>query len=154
MSSLYPEVVDKSTLTGVFKNDQFLTIGVEGQMDNVGTATVAVPKIIKTAEDAGVLFGPASSLTQLVSYVLALGIEFVYAVASAKGAAPTLVQRQAAWATLEDNREVRIRLTDSVTQADLVALADSCEFAEGIQNKQFCVVGGGIPAVKATALAA
>lgn len=153
MSSLYPEVVDKSTLTGVFKNDQFITIGVEGQMDNAGTAVIAVPLVCKTAEDAAVLFGPTSSLTQLVSYILSLGIEFVYAVASAKGVAPTLVQRQAAWATLEDNPDVRIRLTDSVTQADLVALADSCENAEGIQHKQFCVVGGAIPAVKATAIA-
>jgi hypothetical protein len=46
---------------------------------------------------------------------------------------------------LEENVDVRIRLTDSETQADLVALADSCEWAEGIQNKQFAFGGLATP---------
>jgi len=154
MPNLYPQVVDKSTLTGVFRNEQFLTIGVEGQADAGGTATVALPVICTTPDDANTFFGPASSLAGLVNYLLAQGIEFVYAVAASKGSAPSLAQRQAAWATLEDNPSIRIRLTDSTLQADLVALADSCENAEGIQNKQFCIVGLPIPAVKATAISA
>lgn len=152
MSVLFPEIVDKSTLTGVFQSAQFMTIGVEGQMDAGGTADIANPILCRTADDADTAFGPASSLASLVKYILAQGVEYVWAVASASGTVPTLIQRQAAWANLEDNPDVRIRLTDSAVQEDIVALADSCEFAEGIQNKQFCVVGMPSPAVKATTI--
>jgi len=145
LSSIYPEVVDVSSLTGVYNLDQFLTIGVEGQKDTVGTAVVGTRYLVADPSTSDTLFGPASSLGKLVKFLLAKGINYVYAVASASNVAPTLVQRQTAWATLEDQADVRIRLTDSVTQADLVALADSCEYAEGIQNKQFCFVGLATP---------
>lgn len=151
MSSIYPEVVDVSAVTGVFNLDQFLAIGIEGQKDTAGTATVGVRYLVADPSTADTLFGPNSKLAALVKFVLAKGIGYVYAVASASNTAPTLVQRQAAWAVLEETADVRIRLTDSVTQADLVALADSCEYAEGIQNKQFCVVGLATPTT-ATAL--
>jgi hypothetical protein len=55
------------------------------------------------------------------------------------------VQRQAAWTVLEENLHGAVRLTDSTTQADLVALADSCEWAEGIQNKQWAAAGLALP---------
>lgn len=154
MANDYPQIVDKSTLTGVFNVDQFLAIGIEGQADAAGSATVALPYVIASVEDANAIFGPVSRLTGVIKLVLARGINFVYAVASAKAAGPTLVQRQTAWANLEANADIRIRLTDSETQADLVALADSCEWAETIQNKQFCIVGLAGPAVKATSIAA
>jgi hypothetical protein len=148
MAHDYPQIVDKSTLTGVFLVDQFLTVGVEGQMDAVGTAVVGLPVLVTTAEQASGLFGANSSLTKLVNVLLGRGLAGVWAVASASGVAPTLVQRQTAWAALEENSDVRVRLTDSVTQADLVALADSCENAETIQHKQFCVVGLSTPSTK------
>lgn len=154
MANDYPQIVDKSTLTGVFQTDQFMVIGVDGQKDVVGTAVIGLPVRVMTAEDANTLFGPASSLAALVKFILGRGISYVWAVASASGAAPTLVQRQAAWAPLEENADIRIRLTDSVTQADLVALADSCENAELIQHKQFCFLGLALPSVKATAITA
>lgn len=153
MANDYPMIVDKSTLTGVFQTDQFMVIGVEGQKDVAGTAAIGLPKLVTTAEDANTFFGASSSLALLCKVILARGINFVWAVASAS-APPTLVQRQAAWAPLEDNPDIRIRLTDSVTQADLVALADSCEWAEGVQNKQFCVAGLASPSTKAAAIAA
>jgi hypothetical protein len=154
VSQLYPEIIDRSTIQGVFALDQFLVIGVEGQADSGGTAAVATPYKVFTPEEANTLFGAASSLAQLVKFVLAKGINYVIAVASAKGAAPTLVQRQAAWTVLEEDQVLRVRLTDSITQADLVALADSCEWAEGIQNKQFCVIGLTTPTTEAALLAA
>jgi hypothetical protein len=150
----YPQIVDKSTLTGVFQADQFMGIGVEGQKDAGGTATVGLPIIVKTADEANTFFGPASSLASLVKFILGRGINYVYAVASASAALPLLAARQTAWAALEENENVRIRLSDSLVQADLVALADSCEFAENIQNKQFCFVQLGGVSVKATALTA
>jgi hypothetical protein len=150
VSNTFPEIRDTSTLTGVFNLDQFLVIGVEGQIDNAGSGTVAVPTFITDPATCDTLYGPSSSLTALVKFILAQGINGVWAVPSAKGAGPTLVQRQTAWATLEENPDIRIRLTDSEAQADLVALADSCEWAENIQNKQFGFGGMTTPSVKAT----
>lgn len=145
MSQMYPEVRDISSLSGTFNLPQYLTIGIEGQADNGGSASVAVPQVVTTGQEADTYFGANSSLAKLIKFVLGRGVNFVYAVASKKGSAPLLTERQTAWETLEENPEVRIRLTDSVTQADLVALADSCEYAEGIQNKQFCIVGLATP---------
>lgn len=141
MSSIYPEVRDISSLTGVFNLDQFLVIGVEGQKDVGGSAVVATRYLVQDPATADTLFGAASSLSKLVKFILAKGINYVYAVASASGSLPILSARQTAWATLEESVDVRIRLTDSVVAADLAALADSCEWAEGIQNKQFMFGG-------------
>lgn len=149
MPSIYPEVVDISSLTGIFNLDQFLVIGVEGQKDTIGTAAVATRYLVADPTTAQSLFGPASSLSKLVCFMLAKGVNFVYAVASSSNVGPTLVQRQAAWTALEDSVDVRIRLTDSVVQADLVALADSAEWAESIQNKQFAICGLATPTTTA-----
>lgn len=153
MTDLFPQVVDKSTLTGVFNAGQFLVVGVEGQADNGGSATVGLPYTVTTAEQAVTYFGAASTLTVIVELLLARGLDYVVAVASKKGSTPSLGERQTAWANLEDDPTVRIRLTDSSTQADLVALAVSCVNAEKIQHKQFCVVGI-TAATKATVQAA
>jgi hypothetical protein len=150
MSQLYPEVKDATSLGPRFSQALYLPIGVEGQKDAGGTATVAVPVKIGRPADADTQFGPASSLSAIVKFLLGRGVPQVTAIASASGSAPTLGQRQAAWAILEADPEIRIRLTDSVTQADHVALADSAEWAEGINNKQIAFVG----MANATALAA
>jgi hypothetical protein len=144
-SDIYPEVVDTSSLVGVFNLDQFLAIGIEGQKATAGTATVGTRYVVTDGATADALFGSASSLANLIKFVLAKGVNWVYAVASASNTTPTLVQRQTAWTALEDTADCRIRLTDSVTQADLVALADSAEWAEGVQNKQFAVMGLATP---------
>lgn len=149
MANDYPEVRDTSSLTGVLNLDQFLVIGVEGQGDVAGSAGVGVPQLVTDPAQSDALFGPVSSLSGLVKFILAQGINSVYAVISAKGSGPTLIQRQAAWTTLEENVFVRIRLTDSVLQADLAALADSCEWAENIQNKQFMFGGLATPTTSA-----
>lgn len=141
MPNDYPQIVDKSTLTGVFQGDQFLAIGVEGQKDAAGSAAVAVPQLITDPAQADTLFGPVSNLAKLVKVLLNRGMNYVIAVASSSGTTPTLVQRQTAWGTLEEDSRVRIRLTYSTAQADLVALARSAEYAENIQNKQFAIVG-------------
>ena len=151
---MFPEVRDVSSLTGVLNLDQFMVIGIEGQKDTAGTAVVATSYLVSDPNTADALFGPNSSLGKLVKFILAQGINYVYAVASASNTVPTLVQRQGAWTVLEENVDVRIRLTDSMVQADLAALADSCEWAEGIQNKQFCIVGLTTPSTSANLLAA
>lgn len=149
MSTIYPEVRDVSSLTGVLNLGTALVIGAEGQKDTVGSAVVGTSYLVTDPATADTLFGPASSLAKLVKAIMARGIVAVYAVASASNVAPTLVQRQTAWTTLEENPDIRIRVTDSTTQADLAALADSCEWAEQIQNKQFCVVGLATPTTQA-----
>lgn len=141
MSNMFPEVRDVGSLSGVLNLGQVFVIGVEGQKDTVGTATIATPYLITDPATADTLFGPQSSLATKIKRLMARGITAVYAVASASNTVPTLVQRQAAWAVLEENVDVRIRLTDSTTQADLVALARSAEYAEAIQNKQFAICG-------------
>lgn len=153
MTSLYPEIRDTSSLSGVFNTDQFMLVGVEGRKDTVGTAAVAQPYVVSDPAVADTLFGPASSLSSLVKFLLGRGLNNVIAVASASNVAPTLVQRQAAWTVLEEDENVRIRLTDSTVQADLVALADSAEWAEGIQHKQFMFGGMALPSSQATLLA-
>lgn len=141
MSQLYPEVKDGTSLGPRFSQALFLPIGVEGQKDAGGSQAIATPVDVSRPSDADTLFGAASTLATLIKFLLGRGVPVVTAVASASGTAPTLVQRQTAWALLESDRDIRIRLTDSTTQGDLVALADSCENAELINNKQVSFVG-------------
>ena len=140
-TQLYPEVKDATSLGPRFSQALYLPIAVEGQKDAGGAATVAVPVKISRPTDADTQFGAASSLAALVKFLLGRGVPQVTAIASASGSAPSLVQRQAAWAILESDPDIRLRLTDSVVQADHVALADSAEYAEGINNKQVAFVG-------------
>lgn len=156
MSSLqlFPEVIDGSTLGARAAGVIALPIGIEGQGDVAGTGNVAQVYTIARGADADTYFGPASSLTAIVRWLLDRGAGPVYAVASAKGSAPTLVQRQTAWQALEANRNVRIRLTDSVTQTDLVALATSCDNANLLNNKQFAIVGMASGTAKAALITA
>lgn len=149
MSVMFPEVRDVSSLSGVLNLNQFLVIGIEGQKDTAGTGVIGTPYLITDPSQADALFGPVSTLGTLVKYVLNRGLTYVYAVASASNVGPTLIQRQAAWTALEENVDVRIRLTDSLLQADHVALADSAEWAEGIQNKQFSISGLATPTTSA-----
>lgn len=143
-------IVDQSTVTGVFNTNTYLKIGVEGEMGDDGDATINLPETITSVEDAATAFGAAtgSSLTRLVQLILSRGVSQVVAVASD----PThkLTSRQTAWEALEDDPTIRMRFSDGTTQADLVALAESCENAEAINNKQFCVVAMATPSSKAT----
>lgn len=150
MAAENPRIVDQSTLSGVFVADTFLRIGVEGYMAVDGDATAGVPEVVSTAQEAADAFGVTSSLTQLVQFILSRGVNAVTAVASDATADPELDGRQAAWEALADDPGVRVRLTDSTTQADQVALAASCEAAESIDNKQFCLLAMATPSSKAT----
>lgn len=146
MSDTFPQVRDQSTLTGVFQTALYLPIGVEGEMSETGEATVSKPETISTAEEATTAFGTGSSLAALCALILSRGIPSVRAVGSELS--HELTARQAAWEALEDDPTIRIRLTDGVLQAELAALADSCEYAEQIENKQFMVGGLAAPTTK------
>ena len=135
-TQLYPEVVDASTLIAKPSSPIFLPIGVEGQSDNDGTGTVGTLYTISTISEARTMFGVASKLTKMLDVIISHGAFPVVAVASKKGTAPTLGERQPVWDDLSSDPNIRIRLTDSLVQADLVALADSCENAELVQHKQ------------------
>lgn len=152
MANDFPQVVDKSTLTGVFNTSQLFTIGVEGEMGE-GDATPGLPETISSADDAATAFGADSSLANLVTFILGRGLSSVKAVASDDDT-PDLTARQSAWAALEDDPTVRIRLTDDHVQATLVALANSCENAEGIQHKQFAFGALAAASSKATMVTA
>lgn len=139
MSSLqlYPEVRDASSLGPRFSSPLFLPVGVEGQASAGGTANVGQIYQINRPSDSDTLFGAASSLSTLIKFIMDRGIAPVLGAASVKGASPpVLADRQAAWANFESNSFTRVRMTDSTAQADLVALAVSCNNADLLFNKQ------------------
>ena len=148
MANDSPMIVDESTLTGIFQSETYLPVGVEGEMALDGDATYALPETISSPGDAATAFGASSSLTSIVQLLLARGFSRVTAVAS--DASHDLAGREAAWEALEDDDTIRLRLSDATAQADLAALAASCENAEGIQNKQFCVTAMATPTSKST----
>lgn len=114
---------------------------------------------ISRPSDAVLYFGAVSSLTKMVNYILDKGVTPVFAVISKKlsagdQVAPTLVMRQAAWALLEAEPLVRVRVTDSTVTADHTALGVSCNNASLIYNKQFAVVGMAAGIAKAALITA
>jgi len=153
-TQLYPEVVDASTLIAKPSAPIFLPIGVEGQADNDGTGTVGVLYTISTISEARLTFGVASKLTKMLEVIISHGAFPVVAVASKKATTPIISERQAAWDDLSSDPNIRIRLTDSLVQADLVALADSCENAELVQHKQIGFGGLATASSKATHITA
>lgn len=140
-TQLFPEVVDATSVIARPTRNVFLPIGIEGQMSNTGDADVGTLYTVSTGSEAHQLFGASSSLSKVIDTVLEGGASPVIAVASDSNAVPDLAERQTVWDDLSSDPRVRLRLTDSVTQADLVALADSCEQAELVQNKQIAIVG-------------
>lgn len=153
-SQLYPEVIDGSTLGAKRSEPIFLPIGAEGQIDNVGTGILGAVYSVSRPSEADTLFGPVSSLGAVVKFLLGRGVNPVLATPSKKGSAPLLADRQAAWGFLESDKNVRIRVTDSVVQAELDALATSCENASLINHKQFSMVGLASATTKANLIAA
>lgn len=152
-TQLFPEVIDGTTLGAKATSAIYLPIGVEGRKDTAGDAVVGQVYLISKPSDAVTKFGPASSLTSLISFLIDQGAAPLYAVASKDNAAPILTDRQAAWQNLEAIREIRLRLTDSSVQADLVALAASTGYANMMSNKQVAIVGIAAGLTKAGALA-
>jgi hypothetical protein len=135
-TQLWPEVVDASTVLAKPSSPIFMPIGVEGQMDNDGTGAVNTPYVINTISEARTTFGVAAKLTKIIEVVINHGAFPVVVVPSKKGSIPLLTDRQLAWDILASDLNVRLRLTDSIVQGDLVELADSCEESELVQHKQ------------------
>lgn len=154
MTQLFPEVKDGTNLGAVFSRPSYMPIGIEGESGNDGTAAINVPVAISRPSEAEVQFGTTSSLTNLIKFVLGRGVPSVVAVASKKGSTGTLVERQVSWALLEAIPNLRIRLTDTPVQANLVALADSAENAELAQNKQMAFMGMATGTTKAQLITA
>ena len=142
-TQLDPGVIDASTLTPRQTSDIFLPIGIEGQGESAGSGAIATPYVITRGDQAETIIGPqaVNILSRTVQAILTAGAGPVKVVIAAKGTTPTLVQRQAAWATLESDTDVRLRLTDSAVQSDLVALAASANLANLVYNKQVAIVG-------------
>jgi hypothetical protein len=154
-TQLFPEVVDASTLGQKLMPALYLPIAVEGQADAAGDAVVATMYSILRTDQAIQKFGPTTNrMTALINSLLTRGSGPVIAAASAKGATPTLVQRQAVWALMESDPTVRIRLTDSISQADLVAMATSLANANLINNKQVGFMGMASATAKAALITA
>jgi hypothetical protein len=154
ISQLFPEVIDGSTLVALPTSPIFLPIGIEGQMDADGTGVVGTLYRIQSVNDAITTFGVASNLTALITEILKRGSSPLVAAASKKASAPILTDRQPVWDNMASDPNIRIRLTDSVTQADLVALATSCANAELAQRKQFMIGGLAVGTTKANLIAA
>jgi hypothetical protein len=151
---LDPQVIDASTLVPKATSAIYLPIAVEGQADNAGDAVVGVLYSLARVDEATARFGPVAPLTRIVQAILERGAGPVIAVASAKGATPTLLQRQSAWQALESDERVRIRLTDSEVQADVSALAVSAAAANLLFHKQIAIVGLAAGTTKANLLTA
>lgn len=153
-TQLYPEVVDASTLQPRQQANIFLPIGFEGGSDVGGTAVAATLYQINRKDEAITLFGTEAlcPMTKQINAILDAGAGPVIAGASAKTLSPTLVQRQAVWEKMESDEFIRIRLTDSSVQADLTALASSCDNASKINNKQIAIMGGAVAQTKANLL--
>lgn len=151
---LDPRVIDASNLTPKATAPIYLPVGAEGQADNVGTAVVATLYTISRLDEASVYFGPASKLYNIVKALLDRGAGPVIASASAKGATPTLVQRQAVWQKMEAESSIRLRVTGSEVQADLAALAVSAANADLLYNKQIALMGMPFGTSKAALLTA
>jgi hypothetical protein len=150
-TQLYPEVIDNTQLNQRPQGDIYLPIGIEGAIGAAGTAVVGTTYTISRVSDASNYLDPASVLFKIVQLLLDRGAGPVKVTPSIKSpTAPTLIARQAAWQAQEADRQIRIRLTDSLLSADHAALATSCDNASLLQNKQFAIVG----AAKATAKAA
>jgi hypothetical protein len=140
-SQLFPEVVDATSLIAKPTQNIFLPIGIEGEMLNTGDADVGTIYTISTASEGHELFGASSPLAAVIDAALDGGAAPVIAGASANNATPNISERQSVWDDLSSDSRVRLRLTDSVSQSDLVALADSCEQAELVNNKQIAIMG-------------
>lgn len=154
-SVLYdPRVLDASSLTPRASSPIYLPIGVEGQMDNDGTAVVGTLYVINRYDEAQAQFGVASNLTKLIAEILNRGAGPVIAGASKKASAPLIADRQSVWSLFESDTTTRIRLTDSESQADLVGLATSVANADLLYNKQIALVGMPSGTTKANLIAA
>lgn len=152
---LYPEVRDASTLGPRYSAPLYLPIGVEGQADVAGTAVLAQIYQINRPSESDTYFGVSSPLGILTKFLLGRGIAPLLASASIKSAsAPSLAQRQAVWANFESNQNVRIRMSDSTVQADLVALGTSCANADQLFNKQVAFGGMASGTTKAALITA
>jgi len=151
---LDPRVVDASTLQPKATAAIYLQPAVEGQASSTGTANILVPTLITRLDQAAASFGADSTLYRMIDALLSRGAGPVIAIASAKATTPTLAQRQAAWEKLESDENIRIRLTDSEVQADIVALSVSCANADLLYNKQICFVGMASGTTKAALLTA
>lgn len=154
-TQLFPEVIDNTVLNQKPQGGIYLPIGIEGVIGAAGSGVVGTTYTISRASDADTYLDPASTLAKIVKMLLDRGAGPVIVVPSQKSpTAVTLADRQAAWQSLEANPLVRIRLTDSVLQADHVALGTSCDYAALLQNKQFAIVGMAAATAKATLLTA
>jgi hypothetical protein len=153
-TQLWPEVVDASTLLAKPSSPIYLPIGIEGQMDNAGTATVGVQYTVSTNSQARDLFGPAASLTKIIEVAINQGAFPVVAAASKKGSAPLIAERKVVWDDFSSDENIRLRLTDSVVQSELNDLATSCEEAELVQHKQVGFGGLATATAKAAQISA
>jgi hypothetical protein len=66
---LDPRVIDASTLVPKLTSEIYLPVGVEGQMDAAGTATVGVVYALTRIDESADAFGPASSLHQSLIHI-------------------------------------------------------------------------------------
>jgi hypothetical protein len=151
---LDPRVLDASSVIPKPTQDIYLPVAVEGQADAGGAASINVPASFVTVDSVNAAFGPNSSLARIITALLNRGAGPVIGVASAKGTTPTLAQRQTSWALLESDRTVRIRLTDSELQTDLVALATSTGNANLLYHKQVAICGMASGTTKAALISA
>lgn len=137
MAQLFPDVKDVGSLGAQPSIPYALPIGVEGQGTPGGTASAGTIYQVDIPSEADDLFGLNSSLSRLVKFLLSRGVTPVWAVASVMSdSAPNLTDRQAAWASFESSPLIRVRLTDDISQSTLAALAQSCQNANLIFNKQ------------------
>jgi len=150
---LDPRVIDASSLTPRQTSAIYLPIGIEGSAAAPGTAVAGTPYAVSRVDQAVSLFG-STKLATLITQLLNAGAGPVIAYASVMTGTATLAQRQAVWQSMESDVNIRLRLTDSEIQADLTALADSCNNANLVYNKQVAICGLASGTLKAALISA
>lgn len=154
-TQLFPQVIDASTLGAKLTSPIYLPIGIEGVAAVAGTGLQGQIYTINTPNDADTILGATSRIGQLCKFMLTRGAAPIYAGVSNKTTA-TLADRQVIWDAMSSEPTIRLRLTDDVMQANLVALGTSLTQAEAapVYNKQIGFVGMAAATSKANLLTA
>jgi len=153
-TQLFPQVIDASTLGAKLTSPIFFPVGIEGQGAAAGSGVAGQVYTIRTPSDADTILGATSRLAQIVKFALTRGASPVQAGISNKTALPSLSERQVIWDAMASDPAIRVRVTDSLVQSDLVAFGTNLNNADAIYNKQMGFCGMPTGTAKAALLTA
>jgi hypothetical protein len=153
-TQLFPQVIDASTLGAKLTSPIFFPIGLEGQGAAAGSGVAGQVYTISTPSEADTILGPTARVAQIAKFLLTRGAAPLKVGVAQKTGVPTLAERQVIWDAMASDPTIRLRLTDSIVQSDLVAFGTNLTQADAIFNKQFGIVGMATGTTKALLITA